>query len=125
MTHPSTTPRYPFEGCCPHSANAHSRERCLVCDCSRPPVQVQVGPTAPQQPDDGPDADLRACGVCGALTLDEDREKHATWHERLLNTMHNTLVVARGTGRPEVPPGTAGREEVDRAAGTSQHGRPG
>jgi len=32
-------------------------------------------------------ADLRACGACGALVAGEDRERHSEWHRVLVKVV--------------------------------------
>lgn len=78
---------YPYEGCCQHSANAHTRDHCLACDCHRPPIQVQ---TPPATPDDPGLAELHECNLCHALTT-TDREPHIKWHERQADTLETVL----------------------------------
>lgn len=88
---------YPFEGCCDHGSNSHTRERCLACDCTKPAVQVTSRPVV-DGVDPGELADVRVCGHCRALTLADDRDAHAGWHEAeldrrqtLLDTLEKTL----------------------------------
>lgn len=90
---------YPFEGCCEHTSNAHSRLHCLLCDCKRPPEVVNPQPapqvivgTADTSPTDDvsvPDGygvyvlirdllGVLACGRCGALVADPTT--HTAWH---------------------------------------------
>jgi hypothetical protein len=76
---------YPREGCCQHSANSHTRDHCLACECLRPPMQVQTTP-----PDDPGLAELHECGLCHALTT-TDRESHIKWHERQMDTLEEIL----------------------------------
>jgi hypothetical protein len=78
---------YPREGCCQHSANAHTRDHCLACDCHRPPIQVQ---TPPATPDDPGLTELHECNLCHALTT-TDREPHIKWHERQADTLEEIL----------------------------------
>lgn len=80
---------YPFPGCCEHTANAHSRRHCLLCDCEKQP-QVQAPPPEPQMtwsqwadvvtptmPHFDVDVtDLSICPRCGCLV---DAEIHEQW----------------------------------------------
>jgi hypothetical protein len=40
---------YPYDGCCEHTHNAHTRDHCMLCTCVRGPIQVgpTVGTVAP------------------------------------------------------------------------------
>lgn len=82
---------YPFPGCCPHSPNAHTRNHCLACACVKPPARIDP----PPQPEPAPTFDvdfLRSCVQCGALLLDEDREKHIDWHQRELDRFESITI---------------------------------
>jgi hypothetical protein len=78
---------YPREGCCQHSANSHTRDHCLACECLRPPIQAQTAPAAPADPGL---AELHECNLCHALTT-TDREPHIKWHERQADTLETIL----------------------------------
>jgi hypothetical protein len=102
VTAPSTTPDYPFPGCCAHTFNAHSRDRCLACECTRPPVQIgtpgQRPATTPGQDaavEETEVADLRECGLCSALVRNAQAERHLEWHETLTHTLENLLLAAQ------------------------------
>lgn len=83
-------PTYPFDGCCEHGPNAHNRDRCLACPCTKPAVQVT--PKAEKPVFDAMDQpDIRRCVMCKALHLDSDREAHLDWHEELIRQMHTAL----------------------------------
>ena len=91
----AVTTDYPFPGCCGHTFNAHDKTHCLVCDCAKQ-TAVQVGPSEEPEP-----IELQVCGVCHAAVLSaEDREAHADWHERQLNTLSAILTVLQSlTGK--------------------------
>lgn len=92
---PVTSTGCPF-GQCEHTSNAHSRKHCLLCDCEKAPV-VHL----PPQPQDLPPDDERGlavlhdCGICGALTAPDTREKHVAWHERQITTLENLFRAIR------------------------------
>lgn len=84
---------YPFVGCCSHSFNAHDRTHCTACDCVRPPVQVGTAktPEAPPPSDSSEWTDVRVCGVCHAIVLNDSRVAHLGWHETTLRTLDHLL----------------------------------
>lgn len=104
-----TLPAAPYPdppNCCPHSANAHKRRNCTLCDCEKAPVVTHVAPPptplpsqvaaaqlletleADQQADqDAAPLDLHRCQVCKALVAVEDREGHLDYHDTLLHTL--------------------------------------
>jgi hypothetical protein len=99
------TVAYPFPGCCPHSFNAHARDHCMACDCTKPPTPISTLP-APREPADTvslgeelPEGDLqfpRTCGNCHALIWEEDREVHLDWHQGELDRFESiTIALAR------------------------------
>jgi hypothetical protein len=92
---------YPYAGCCPHTFNAHDRTHCTACDCTRPPVQVGTAKTsdAPTPSDSTEWTDLRACGVCHALVLDDSRVAHLDWHETTLRTLDHLLEMTAALSR--------------------------
>lgn len=102
---------YPLPGtCCEHSANAHSRDHCLVCDCQKPPQVIytqQVGaPQPPPREDDDPSSpvlDLIECGQCHALLTPAAREAHLTWHEKLVDTLSNMFTALSALARQPNP----------------------
>lgn len=99
MPEPLNPPQpYPYEGCCEHSANAHSRKHCLLCDCEKAPQVMQVpvpvpAPPPEPEPDIGVEV-LHPCGICKGLTV--DREGHQTWHERELARQENFVRALTG-----------------------------
>lgn len=84
------TAEYPFDGCCPHVFNAHTRNHCVVCDCTKLPARIDMAPLPEPSPTVDGDV-LRSCGQCGALLLDENREKHIDWHQRELDSRADIL----------------------------------
>jgi hypothetical protein len=92
---------YPYAGCCPHTFNAHDRTHCTACDCTRPPVQVGTAKTgdAPTPSDSTEWTDIRACGVCHALVLDDSRAAHLDWHETTLRTLDHLLEMTAALSR--------------------------
>jgi hypothetical protein len=90
---------YPFPGCCVHGFNTHGKTHCLACDCTKlAEVEVTPGP----QP---AEVEFHVCGVCRAVTVSvDDREAHANWHERQIDTLSNVLTVLQAlTARPDRP----------------------
>ena len=86
-----TRQQYPFEGCCEHTSNAHTRDHCLLCTCAKPAVQITVNQGSKvEEPE--PEAgltELHECGVCHHLVTKEGREAALDWHERLSDTIAN------------------------------------
>lgn len=95
---------YPFPGCCEHTTNAHSRRHCLLCDCEKSPVQVAPAPPPSWAPEDVDTTNVRPCEVCHALTLAEDAEQHAEWHDRQLITLENLAAALSGLRHRTAPP---------------------
>jgi hypothetical protein len=89
------TPAYPFEGCCEHGPNAHTRDHCMACGCQKPPVQID---TPTPQGEEGRaliDTNVRECSVCWSLVIDESRGAHLDKHEQMLNTLTNLETALR------------------------------
>ena len=99
LTAPNPYPDPP--NCCEHSANAHSRKHCLLCDCEKAPQVSRAA--APPEPE-GETVGLRPCGHCHAAVPDtpEDVEGHLDWHERQLGSLEVLMaaVWSLTTGQP-------------------------
>lgn len=109
------SPAYPFPGCCDHSSNAHTRDHCLACNCTRPATQIQQPP--PNEPAEadtlvdilGPCKATGPLAPCHALVLDEDRACHQEWHDKLAADLWQLTEALR-----DQPPNRNGTPSPDR-----------